>query len=149
MTPYAATSRSTYANDAVLSASPVRLLTMLYDRLLLDLDRAEKAIDGEDWPAMSRELLHAQAIIAELVSSLRVDLWEGGQSLLAIYHYTRSLLVGANIRRETRGITESVEILEPIRLAWHEASLLIAAEPPLPSERLTTAVMPSRDLGVA
>lgn len=149
MTPYSTASRTTYANDAVLSASPVRLLTMLYDRLLLDLDRADRASADEDWPTMSTELLHAQAIIAELASSLRAELWDGGQSLLAIYHYTRRLLVEANIRREGRGIRECIEILDPIRLAWHEASLLIAAEPPRASERLTTAVMPSRDLGVA
>jgi flagellar protein FliS len=149
MTPFAQNSRLAYANDAVLSASPVRLLTMLYDRLLLDLDRAERASVDEDWMTMSTELIHAQAIIAELTSSLRAELWDGGQSLLAIYHYTRSLLVEANIRREGRGIRESIEILDPIRLAWQEASLLIAAAPPLPSERLTTAVMPSRELGVA
>lgn len=31
--------RAQFLNDTVLSASPARLLTMLYDRLVLDLDR--------------------------------------------------------------------------------------------------------------
>jgi hypothetical protein len=33
--------RNQYLADSVLSAPPARLLTMLYDRLLLDLARAE------------------------------------------------------------------------------------------------------------
>ena len=39
--------RSEYAEQAVLSATPVQLVTMLYDRLLLDLARAEKAQVGQ------------------------------------------------------------------------------------------------------
>ena len=35
--------RDRYLADTVMSASPTRLLTMLYDRLLLDLDRARQA----------------------------------------------------------------------------------------------------------
>ncbi|MBC7760597.1 MAG: flagellar protein FliS, partial [Candidatus Saccharibacteria bacterium] len=76
--------RSQYTNDAILSASPVRLLTMLYDRLLLDLDRASLAHAEQNWALTSSHLLHAQAIVAELTSSLKVELWDGGEGLLAL-----------------------------------------------------------------
>jgi flagellar protein FliS len=120
--------RSQYNNDAILSASPVRLLTMLYDRLLLDLNRAELAHSQYDWPVVSSNLLHAQAIISELRSSLKVELWDGGDKLLALYNYCNGLLITANVRRDAAGIREAVELLEPLRQAWHEAAGQLSAQ---------------------
>ena len=45
-----AAQRNQYLADSVLSAPPARLLTMLYDRLLLDLGRAETAQQAANWP---------------------------------------------------------------------------------------------------
>lgn len=135
--------RSQYNSDAILSASPVRLLTMLYDRLLLDLGRAEIANTAENWPVASSNLLHAQAIIAELTSSLKVELWDGGQGLLSLYNYTTSLLVMANVKRDAGSIRESIELLEPLRQAWHEAAGQLSA----PDRGESTGE--SRELGVA
>ena len=114
--------RSEYAEQAVLSATPVQLVTMLYDRLLLDLARAEKAQVGQEWATASEQLLHAQAIIAELSSSLRVDVWDGGEGLLALYGYTSTALVNANVHRDVALTREVTGLLEPLRQAWHEAA---------------------------
>ena len=134
--------RSQYTNDAILSASPVRLLTMLYDRLLLDLDRASVAHAQQDWAVASSNLLHAQAIINELAGSLKVELWDGGEGLLALYNYCRNLLVMGNVRRDAASIKESIELLSPLRDAWHEAaSQLSAPKSSTPGE--------SRELGFA
>ncbi|ROP75352.1 flagellar biosynthetic protein FliS [Frigoribacterium sp. PhB107] len=114
--------RSEYAEQAVLSATPVQLVTMLYDRLLLDLARAEKAQVGQEWATASEQLLHAQAIIAELTSSLRVDVWDGGEGLLALYSYTSTALVNANVHRDVALTREVTGLLEPLRQAWHEAA---------------------------
>ena len=45
-----AAQRNQYLADSVLSAPPARLLTMLYDRLLLDLGRAQTAQESANWP---------------------------------------------------------------------------------------------------
>jgi len=135
--------RTQYANDAVLSASPVRLLTMLYDRLMLDLERAAAAHASADWQTMSNNLLHAQAIVTELSTSLKVDLWDGGPQLFALYQYCQSLLVLANVRREAAGIHEAIEHLEPLRQAWHEAAAQLSVQP------AATSGAVSRELGVA
>ena len=114
--------RSRYNREAILSASPARLLTMLYDRLLLDLHRAEAAQLAEDWPTASENLLHAQAIVAELTSSLRLDVWDGAQGLLGLYNYVSSSLVYANMHRDATATRTCAELLEPLRLSWHEAA---------------------------
>jgi flagellar protein FliS len=134
----------TYANDAVLSASPVRLLTLLYDRLMHDLQRAAGAHESADWETMSANLLHAQAIIAELTSSLKVELWDGGEGLRALYVYCQTLLMNANVRRDATGIREAIEHLEPLRQAWHEAAAQLSTSP-----AASSAGGHGRDLGVA
>jgi flagellar protein FliS len=127
-----AAQRNQYLEDSVLSAPPARLLTMLYDRLLLDLGRAETAQQGANWPVASENLLHAQAIIAELVSSLKTDSWDGADGLIGLYNYAFTALVNANIQRDPALTREAIELLEPLRQAWHEAAAVIPA-PAAPS----------------
>jgi flagellar protein FliS len=121
-----AAARSLYNRDSVLSASPARLLVMLYDRLLLDLARAETAQLGEDWPVASAQLLHAQEIVAELVGSLRPEVWDGGPGLLAVYNYVLTGMVQANVQRDVVRTRECITLLEPLRTAWHEAALKVS-----------------------
>jgi flagellar protein FliS len=142
MTMTLSAQRSQYGNDAILSASPVRLLTMLYDRLLLDLERAAGAHGTQDWNTFSANLLHAQAIVAELRSSLKVELWDGGDGLLALYNYCATELVLANVRRDEAKVRENIELLEPLRQAWHEAAGQL-------SVGRTAASAGGRELGVA
>lgn len=72
--------RDAYLQDAVFSASPARLLTMLFDRLVLDLERAEKAITGGVPLEATPHLLHAQDIVTELTNTLNVEVWEGASN---------------------------------------------------------------------
>lgn len=123
--------RSQYQRDAILSATPANLLTMLYDRLLLDLGRAEVAQQSQQWSMASENLKHAQAIVAELTASLRVELWEGGENLKAVYTYVTTALINANIQRNAGLTRECIELLEPLRSAWHEAAAQLPAQPVL------------------
>ena len=123
-----AAARSLYNRDSVLSASPARLLVMLYDRLLLDLARAESAQLGEDWSLASAQLLHAQEIVTELVGSLRPEVWDGGPGLLAVYNYVLTGMVQANVQRDVVKTRECITLLEPLRTAWHEAALKVSMQ---------------------
>jgi len=128
--------RALYNRDAVLSASPERLLTMLYDRLLLDLQRAETAQAGEAWEAASPHLMHAQEIVAQLMSSLKPELWDGGPSLLALYQFVTKSLIGANAYRDIERTRECIALLEPLRTAWHEAAAQVAVTAPMRGQAL-------------
>ena len=122
--------RSQYNRDVILTASPARLLTMLYDRLLLDLGRAEAAQLASNWAVSTENLLHAQDIVAELSSSLDVDAWDGADGLLAVYNYVSNALISANVDRDVERTRESVALLEPLRTAWHEAAMQLPAPAP-------------------
>ncbi|MCT9868452.1 flagellar export chaperone FliS [Paenarthrobacter aurescens] len=138
---------SRYNDDAVLSAPPARLLTMLYDRLLLDLKRAQLAQESNNWDVARENLLHAQAIVAELRATLRTDAWDGAASLASIYDYSMEALIGANIYRDVERTKECIELLEPLRQGWHEAAAQLSAE--APAAPASDAVPSGRALGVA
>jgi len=124
----AAAKLNAYNRDAVLSASPVRLLTMLYDRLVLDLTRGEVALSDQNWPVAWENLRHADQIVAELASSLKVDAWDGADGLLQLYTYVTDLIVTANIEREPAGVREAISLIEPLRETWHEAAAMLPAD---------------------
>lgn len=126
--------RSAYGRDAVLTASPARLLTMLYDRLVLDLRRAEAAQADERWTAASEQLVHAQAIVAELMGSLDTDAWDGAGDLLALYLYVHEALVAANVHRDAARTREVLDLVVPLQETWRLAADRLPADE-LPADR--------------
>lgn len=121
-----AAQRARFLDEAVATASPVRLVTMLYDRLLLDLTRGADAQSVGDRAAANTHLLHAQDIVLELAGSLRPDSWSGGPALASLYTFLHSELVRANVSGEA-GRTAGVRALvEPLAEAWRAAALEVA-----------------------
>ncbi len=114
--------RSRYLGDSVATASPQRILVMLYDRLVLDLERAEAALDAGDRTEAAAQIQHAQDIVFELRESLRVDAWEGGPRLAALYNWLIGELVQANIKLDTNRISACRQVVEPLRDAWRQAA---------------------------
>ena len=118
----AAQLRSRYAREAVTTASPARLVTMLYDRLSRDLDDAESAIGRADPQAAHRALRHAQDIVQELSVSLDVARWPDGKPLQSLYTWLVGQLVTANLTKDASLVIDCREIVEPLREAWHESA---------------------------
>jgi flagellar protein FliS len=114
--------RSRYVTDSVETMSPARLLVALYDRLVLDLDRADLAIGAHDLPGAHHALVHAQEIVSELLSSLDLDVWPGGAGLADVYRYVIEQLVAANVRKDATLVHECRQIIEPLRDAWRQAA---------------------------
>lgn len=123
--------RAQYNRDAILTATPTHLLTMLYDRLLLDLNRAESAQEIEDWETSSENLLHAQDIVAELTSSLDLGKWDGADGLLGVYNFAARALIYANTHRDIASTRLCITLLEPLRQTWHEAAAALPVARPV------------------
>jgi flagellar protein FliS len=71
--------------------------------------------------------MHAQEIVLELQSSLRVEVWSGAAQLSAIYSFVYTQLVQANIRRDADLTRTCLSLVEPLASAWREAALVEAA----------------------
>jgi flagellar secretion chaperone FliS len=132
----AATGRAKFVDDSLTTASPSRLVTMLYDRLCLDLARAEHAQRAGDRVTANTQLQHAQDIVSALHQSLDTA-WDGAANLAGLYTFVTSELVEANIRNDPERTRSCAELLAPLRDAWHEAARTAAAETPARSASLS------------
>lgn len=110
-----------YASDAAATVAPARLLTMLYDRLVSDMAVAEDAMRRGDVATTGQRIGRAQEILLELRATLDLEAWPEGEPLGQLYLW----LVGELMQARMRGMPERVAdcrgLVEPLRLAWHEA----------------------------
>jgi flagellar protein FliS len=120
--------RTRYLTDAVTTASPARLLVMLYDRLVLDLAHAEAALRGGDRENARGRVQHAQEIILELRASLDLNAWAGAAALAQIYDFVLTELVAGNVAGDADRIASCKSLLEPLAEAWRQASSAVVSE---------------------
>ena len=121
----AQTARKRYVSDAVATTSPAGLVTMLYDGLVSDLERAKTAIDDGDHRAANERIVRAQRIVFELQTGLRPELWSGGPALARLYVYFGEQLVRANLTKDASVVADLHRLVVPLRDAWHQAALLV------------------------
>ena len=121
--------RNRYLADSINTASPGRLLVMLYDRLVLDLAQGEQAIRTGNRGDASERLNHAQEIILELRTTLVLDDWSGAAGLASLYGWLLTELIQANIKLDATKVVACRAIVEPLRDTWREAVALASATP--------------------
>ncbi|GAA0483501.1 hypothetical protein Ade02nite_65280 [Paractinoplanes deccanensis] len=114
--------RDRYLQDSINTASPAKLLLMLYDRLILDLMQGEEAVRAGEREVAHEKLTHAQEIVIELQASLDVEAWSGAPGLANLYGYVLTELIGANIAKDADRVAACRGFLEPLRDAWREAA---------------------------
>jgi flagellar protein FliS len=98
--PYASQTAS-YRELEVLSASPERLVVLLFDHLVVQLERARMMTERDNLPEQVAALGRARNIVAELLSTL--DFERGGSiadELAALYQYLLYELVDVGQRRD-------------------------------------------------
>jgi flagellar protein FliS len=115
--------RAAYMDASVATASPARLLVMLYERLVLDVRMALQAQQKGDHQEAHHQLVHAQDIVLELRASLDVDAWEGGPGLASIYDFLHVQLIRANIKRDAATTESCLLLVEDLCATWRQAAL--------------------------
>jgi flagellar protein FliS len=119
--------RDRYLRDSINTASPAKLLIMLYDRLIVDLAQAEEALRSGDRERAHDRLTHAQDIVLELRTSLDVEAWSGGPGLASLYGFLLTEMIGANVSRDADRVAACRALVEPLRDAWQEAATAAVA----------------------
>lgn len=126
---------STYRDHAVTTASPARLVVLVFERLVLDMERAIAAIEVGSHPYT--HLIHAQELLMALLDALDLTAWEHAPQLAGIYAHVHGNLVTANVERDASLVRDCLDIITPLRDAWTQAAVS-AGE--LPSSRATSVV---------
>lgn len=114
--------RNRYAREAVTTATPAQLVTMLYDRLVKDLNAAEQGLGARDIQAVHNALMHAQEIVRELNATLDTSVWKEGEALRRLYDWVIEQLIEANMTKDAQFVQNARDVIEPIRDAWHQVA---------------------------
>ncbi len=117
-----------YRNTAVETASPGKLLLMLYDAAIRNLDKAQQAISEKDINASHKYLLKAQDIIKEFMCTLNMD-YEVSKSLFSLYEYMLNQLIQANVKKDPQLVVEVRGYLAELRETWQIALRSTPAAP--------------------
>jgi flagellar protein FliS len=118
--------KNAYVDNSVSTASPERLLVMLCDRLVLDVQRALEAQRERDHMEGHRQLVHAQEVVIHLRSTLRVEAWEGGPGLASLYDWLHNELIRANISKDPAVTEGCLSIVTNLADTWRTAALQAA-----------------------
>ena len=117
MAAYAA--QQSYQQNDVLTATPGRLVVLLYDGAGRFLRRAAAAVRAENLEASNAALQRAEAIVDELLATL--DFERGGEiaaSLRDLYLFCRRELNDARLERDADKIETVADLLGELREAW-------------------------------
>ena len=108
-----------YKKNKYETASPHKLILMLYDGALTNLHLAADALDKQDHISAHGFLIKSQEILSELLSCLNTD--QGGQiaeNLKQIYLYSINQLAKANVQKDRALVDEVEGCISELRSAW-------------------------------
>ncbi len=112
---------SHYKNQELMTASPARLVVMLYDRAIYSLNDAIKAIEAGDIERRWKSNKNANEVITHLAMTL--DFEKGGQiaqNLNDLYRFMLRTLVNVDVRNDPQPARDAIRLLEPLRQSWDQ-----------------------------
>ena len=117
-----------YKKATVETVSPEKLLVMLYNGAIKNINNAKKAIGEKDINRAHAEIMRAEEIVVELMSTLNMD-YAISAKLFALYEYFYYQLTQANAKKDIALLNEVESFLLELRETWLEAIKAIKASP--------------------
>ena len=119
MSGYAATAQTAaYQQQSILTATPGKLVVMLYDGAVRFLKQAAAAMRDERRAQADERLRRADAIIEELQLTLDLEAGEIASNLQGIYVFSRRHLNEARVERDPEKIDQVAGMLSELRGSW-------------------------------
>ena len=115
---------SKYLENSVNTASPSKLVEMLYQNSIERLEKTKILIKNKNLSEANKQIIRVQDIITELNVSL--DLKAGGdisQNLRSLYNYMNRRLVEANIKKDLEILEEVKTMIKDLLDTWREAMI--------------------------
>jgi flagellar protein FliS len=119
-----------YRESALLGASPVGMIVLLYDRLAQDIHNAAAALHTNDVEARAEHVNHALLVLQQLQGTL--DFAQGGEAarqLDAFYSLVRAKLLEAQIRQSRDLLREQAQAVVQVRESWATIDAIRLDEP--------------------
>lgn len=136
---------------STVEVSPEKLLIMLYNGALKNINNAKKAIEEKDIEQAHRQIMKAEEIIVELMSTLNME-YQISERLFLLYEYLYHQLTLANAQKDI-GLLDEVEgFLIELRDTWQEAMTQLKSSTPgqeLSSAEKASSVSDNKKLPVS
>ncbi|MCE5284082.1 MAG: flagellar export chaperone FliS [Deltaproteobacteria bacterium] len=108
-----------YQQTSFLTADPLRLVLMCYDKAISSLKQAKESFAAKDYEAKGLALKKALDILHELNASL--DLKKGGEiavNLRTLYTFMSQALIEADLKRDLAVFDSVIQMLEELEVEW-------------------------------
>ena len=108
-------------NSEVFDASPHRLIAIVFDALVENINAAKASIERNDVVGKCKHITKSVDIVMHLRATLNHQ--EGGeiaQQLDDLYDFIERNLVAANVESNTHKLEESKKIVIEIKTAWDQ-----------------------------
>ena len=120
---YAATRYAAYKEASVNTASPLKLVVMLYEGAIRFLRQSIEAIHTKDLAAKRESINRAVAIVQHLQSTLDFSQGEEiSKELDTLYTYTMEQILLGSARLDEKNLYEAIKILSTLLSAWDDAA---------------------------
>jgi len=132
-----------YQENQVLTASPEKILLMLYDGAIRFTRQAIAGIENKNLSQQHRGIKNTMAIITEFGNSL--DHKVGGRiadDLAALYAFMNRELLAANLHKDADKLRGVEKLLMDLRATWAEAVETVRIEKTV-SARATSMASPA------
>lgn len=111
-----------YQKSQLETAPPEKILIMLYNAAINFIKKAKIAYEAADKVEAHNNIVAAEKIILEFMTTLDMDLGgEMAKNLYALYDYLYNRLVESNIKNKPEILDEVLEHLVKLRETWSQA----------------------------
>ena len=108
-----------YQKNSVQTASPAKIILMLYDGAIKFCHMAQVAIDEKNIEMANLNIQKAQKIIVQLRVSLDTK-YPVSQEFDRVYDYIYRRLVEANMKKDNEILEEALKHIKTMRETWIE-----------------------------
>jgi flagellar protein FliS len=112
-----------YHNNNIQTATPERLILMLYEGALKHTKLGRLHIENCNIEKAHNSLTKVQMILEELISALNMD-YDISYNLLALYEFLDERVQEANTKKDAAPIELVQRFFEELRDTWKEAMTL-------------------------
>lgn len=118
-----------YQQAQIDTASPERLLLMLYEGAIRFLNAGKKGILDRKFEVAHQNIVKAQDILVEFMATLNMkDGGEFAQNLFDLYEYLNNRLSLANAQKNAAIVDEVLAFVRDLHESWIVAAKNVAAE---------------------
>ncbi|ADR19104.1 flagellar export chaperone FliS [Calditerrivibrio nitroreducens] len=112
--------QKTYLKNEIEGATKGKLVLLLYDGAIKFINMAVKGIEEKNIVAAHENIIKAENILYELLSTLNMEAGEIAENLFKLYDFAIWQLVEANKTKDAEKLTPVLGILKTLRDAWKE-----------------------------